>query len=165
MSEEVENTPAAPAEILPAKSEDKLIIEIEEKESEKQEEKPEEKPEEKTEEKTDVEEKEEKEESAKEEADIEAAEDKKDTADDTEKGEGEEGEKVAEEDGEEVRARKKFKLPKVELKAPKVPAFIRNISKERKKVSQTNMINLIYFIGGCNLFTPTHKSCKQTHIE
>ena len=158
MSEEVEKTPAAPAEILPAKSEDKLIIEIEEKESEKQEDKPEEK----TEEKTDVEEKDEKEESAKEEADIEAAEDKKDTADDTEKGEGE---KDTEEDGKEVRARRKFKLPHVELKAPKVPAFIRNISKERKKVSQTNMINLIYFISCCNLFTPTHKSCKKKNIE
>ena len=32
MSEEVETTPAAPAEILPAKSEDKLIIEKEEQE-------------------------------------------------------------------------------------------------------------------------------------
>ena len=155
MSEEVENTPAPPAEILPAKSEDKLIIEKEEKESE-------DKSEDKPEEKTDVEEKEDKAEPAKEEADIEAAEDKKDTADDTEKGEGE---KDTEEDGKEVRARRKFKLPHVELKAPKVPAFIRNISKERKKVSQTNMINLIYFIGCCNLFTPTHKSCKQTHIE
>merc|ERR1712037_741454 len=38
-----------------------------------------------------------------------------------------------EEDGKEVRARKKFKMPKVELKAPKVPDFIRSLSKERKK--------------------------------
>merc|ERR1712051_749354 len=36
-------------------------------------------------------------------------------------------------DGKEVRARKKFKMPKVELKAPKVPDFIRSLSKERKK--------------------------------
>merc|ERR1712020_493060 len=43
--------------------------------------------------------------------------------------------KEGDEDGKEVRARKKFKMPKVELKAPKVPDFIRSLSKERKKVS------------------------------
>merc|ERR1712203_908543 len=31
------------------------------------------------------------------------------------------------------RSRKKFKLPNVDLKAPKVPGFIRALSKERKK--------------------------------
>ena len=149
MSEEVETTPAPPAEILPAKSEDKLIIEKEEQESEqeekkaeepaeeKTEEKPEEKPEEQKEENKEPdnegEEKPDKVEEVKEEKEVEA--DNKESNKESPEEDKEDDEKEGDEDGKEVRARKKFKMPKVELKAPKVPDFIRSLSKERKKVS------------------------------
>ena len=129
MSEEVESTPVPPpAEILPAKSEDKLIIEKEEKESEEQEQKTDEKTEEVVEKDDKTEEIEPKKDETE---DVkEAEEDKKDESAAAEEGD-------ADKDAEEskgARARKKFKLPNIELKAPKVPGFIRAISKERKKV-------------------------------
>ena len=124
MSEQVESSPAPPAEILPAKSEDKLEIEKEESQhndapedsAEDSKPKPEEdkgesdseKPKDNEEEKEKPADK--KEEDAKEEEEDKGAEEK------------EEG------------AKKKFKMPKVELKTPKVPGFLRSKSKERKKV-------------------------------
>ena len=130
MSEEVETTPVPPAEILPAKSEDKLIIEKEEKESEQQDQAPEDKPEEKAgeEEKGTKTDDEEKPDNVDNENEVE--EDKKVEAPEEKGDEDKEGN----DDGKEPRSRKKFKMPNVELKAPKVPGFIRAISKERKKV-------------------------------
>ena len=130
MSEGVETTtPAAPPteEIIPAKSEDKLIIEAEEKESESQE-----PPTDKVE-KADDKEKEDVDNDKKDE-DNEADIGKKD---EPASEKGADGEKDKEDDTkEEGRERRKFKLPSMELKAPKVPGFIRAISKERKKVRQ-----------------------------
>lgn len=127
MSEEVETTPVQPAEILPAKSEDKLIIEKEEQESEVQEQKTEDKSEEKTEVKENKDTEEEKTDK------IEDAKEVDDDKKDTPVEEKENGGKEGDEDAKGARSRKKFKLPNVEIKAPKVPGFIRALSKERKK--------------------------------
>ena len=112
MSEEVKVEESPPAVILPAKSEDKLEIEKEEAEAK-----------EKLEETApDNEEKEEKKEGgevAEAKDEVEAKEEKKE--------DGEEGVKEKE--------KKKFKIPNVHLKTPKVPDFLRSKSKERKKVS------------------------------
>ena len=114
MSEEVKVEESPPAEILPAKSEDKLEIEKEELEAkEKQED---------NQEKTEGEEKKEGEEAAEAKDEGEAKEEKKE--------EGEEGGTEKE--------KKKFKLPNVHLKTPKVPDFLRSKSKERKKVKTLN---------------------------
>ena len=127
MSEEVKTTTAPPAEILPAKSDDKLIIEKEEKESEQ-----------KTDDKTDEKAKTgDEEETAAEETKKDEKEDDKEIEEDTndtpaaEKGDND---KDGDEDVKDSRGRKKFKLPHVELKPPKVPGFIKSLSKERKKV-------------------------------
>lgn len=130
MSEEVETTPVPPAEILPAKSEDKLIIEKEEKESEQQEQKSEDNPEEKVEEeengiKNDNDEK----------PDTEGDEkgideDKKDEVPEDKDDE----EKDGDDNGKESRSRKKFKIPNVELKAPKVPGFSERFQRNERRI-------------------------------
>jgi hypothetical protein len=101
MSEQAETAaPAVPAaEILPAKSEDKLEIEKEEKAEAAEAEK----------------------------AKDEDGEEKKDKTDEDQAAAG------AKEDDKD---KKKFKLPNVHLKAPKVPGFLRGKSKERKKVGR-----------------------------
>jgi hypothetical protein len=120
MSDEVKIEEAPPAEIVPAKSEDKLEIEKEEQEAK-----------EKTEEGEGEEKKEGETEEQKEgvEAEKKEEEEKKD-----EKEEGEEG-------GGKEKEKKKFKIPNVHLKAPKVPDFLRSKSKERKKVKKLILIS------------------------
>merc|ERR1712080_171308 len=87
-------------------------------------EKPEEQKEENKEPDNEGEEKPDKVEELKEEKEVEA---------DNKESNEESPEQDKEDEGKEVRSRKKFKMPKVELKAPKVPDFIRSLSKERKK--------------------------------
>ena len=122
MSEEVKITTAPPAEILPAKSDDKLIIEKEEKESEQ-----------KTDDKTDEKAKTEDEEETKKDEKEEEKEIEEDT-NATPAAEKGDNDKDGDDDVKDSRGRKKFKLPHVELKPPKVPGFIKSLSKERKEV-------------------------------
>ncbi len=109
MSEEVAKDP--PAEILPAKSEDKLEIEKEEAA-------------EKKEEKTEAESGEDKKPSETEEEAKDGGDKKEEAAEDTAEAGGEE-------------KKKGFKMPNVILKLPKVPGVLRSLSKDRNKVSTT----------------------------
>ena len=121
MSEQVESSPG---EILPAKSEDKLEIEKEESAGETKEE-------EKAEEKGEGEEQKEGEREA--------------------NKEGEEKKDESKEDGKEdeiKEEKKKFKMPNVNLKTPKVPGFLRSKSKERKsKVSICQLLRFSPYLG------------------
>ena len=116
MSEEVKTEEVPPAQILPAKSEDKLEIEKEEQEAKEKTEEEKGEGEEKKEEKegeTEVKDEEKKEEET-----------KKETEETGEDGGG-------------GKEKKRFKMPNVHLKTPKVPDFLRSKSKERKKVRAT----------------------------
>ncbi len=111
MSEEVAKDP--PAEILPAKSEDKLEIEKEEAA-------------EKKEEKTEAESGEDKKPSETEEEAKDGGDKKEEAADEATEAGGEE-------------KKKGFKMPNVNLKLPKVPGVLRSLSKDRNKVSTASL--------------------------
>ena len=114
MSEEVKTEEVPPAQILPAKSEDKLEIEKEEQEAKEKTEEEKGEGEEKKEEKegeTEVKDEDKKEEETKKET-----------------------EETGEDGGGGGKEKKRFKMPNVHLKTPKVPDFLRSKSKERKKV-------------------------------
>ena len=141
MSEQVENPP--PAEIVPAKSEDKLEIEKEEEDN-----KVEKESDNKEQEEAKVDEPVEEEKSEMDEKQAEKSDESKeedDKKDSEQKDENEPEEKAADEasdkkDTDEAAAgsdsKKKFKIPDVKLKTPKVPGFLRSKSKDRKKVRQ-----------------------------
>lgn len=111
MSDEAVTATDPPAEILPAKSEDKL--EIEKEEAEKKEDKDE----------------------SKEEEDKKGEASKGDKEDDKKDEDKKEDEPAAPAEPAETGTseKKRFKMPNVQLKAPKVPGFLRSKSKERQK--------------------------------